>query len=431
MDTSLLLIGIQNSKDTSIFSNETINSMKSHIKLLQKSGNVKELADSSHETITEVLNNLRNKNNKPYSKSYLVQIANTLNSINKNLNYKYEGKGSSNNADGKNKTIVKDNRWYNVDFTKIIGSILRNGYIFLKKITEHKRIATSFEMNDYMLHLTINLCCATGLRISEILQLTYKHLDRIQNGESILIRTKKRNMKTDRHIEMTTLLGNLIYMANFNRDKVAKYLVFQNKNKVKNLDKYIAQSQKFNNNFVILLSMSYLQKLLRQYIMKNNTVAVNKGLVFGFNIFRKYITTTLTDNGHPYVAQQYNNHKSINTTMNDYNLISLQAVNDAMQPFTSGATKQQKTYLYGNSSPPTAAASTTGSLPDENQEIKSGNVTDTEEFPMDITLNLKRRRNKDVFEEQPSTSTPIITSKKKKHVPKIEGTFNIKQEPDY
>lgn len=189
--------------------------------------------------------------------------------------------------------------------------------------TQTSKVIQSVYVNEriddlglYDTSIAVLLTTCTSLRINELLQLTIHHIAKIQRSEPIGIKSKSS------HTTRTIAPNNLL-LSTFKAIELQRPYVLANIN-LKKLDHASeVQKSRFNKKLLLISSEDFMRKKLHE-------LAANVGNVgevtLGFNSFRKYLTSILVEGGGHYIAQAMNNHSSLNTTLDHYNIIASNSV---------------------------------------------------------------------------------------------------------
>ncbi|UVT30844.1 VLF-1a [Penaeus vannamei nudivirus] len=173
---------------------------------------------------------------------------------------------------------------YNVEMEGVIKDMIEYfiSYLF------DKVPSVNLTFKDVAIAIYITL--ATNLRISEIKQLTKKHIIQMMNDEIVTIRIKKKRKP-------------IKIMAN--KKMLDKFLFNQ---KIKTLD---------DNQPLIRISKSLINETIRKYISTKTSITENQK--FGIQSIRKVNTTIIIQSLNLQVAQNFNRHSNANTTFHHYN----------------------------------------------------------------------------------------------------------------
>lgn len=300
-----MTLGKVSTRDNLKISSTTFKSVLSHLNLLKR--NNIELNEKSLTLNTiDMLNKLRDKHNNLLSDGYKRQIGMTIKRLYPNASINLQ---TFNKNRKQKRTRVSDPQFINNCKTIITraSEIIKEAY-------------NQMYINDLGLYdtaLSILLTNSTSLRITEIHQLKLMHIESIQKNEPIGINSK--SSKNTRVVVPNDLLLSVFHAILKQRDRVEGNIIMR---KNDNTTKY--QLERFNNDYIIISSIDYMRKKLHE-LAASLLLKVN---ILGFNTFRKYITTVLIDAGAPLIAQALNNHSSVNTTFDHYNVVSTKLIQD-------------------------------------------------------------------------------------------------------
>lgn len=297
---SLLKLGTISSIDPSKLSDSTVTSMLSHIRTLQRN-NVALDFESLTENTVALLDRLKDTHGKPLSTAYKRQIAMTIKrlhptaTINIKPFSKHEQRATTRLMSG--------------EFVRVIGELVNRATTIIKSMYAD-------ELKDLAIYdtcLAILLTVSTSLRVQEIHDLRLIHIAKIREDRPVSIRSK--GYKNLRHIALNSLLDNLFVAIEHQRPKVENLI--RKDIQIRSNAKHRAR---FDGGYILITSVDFMRKKLRE--LSSGIEGLDVTQSFGFNIFRKYITTILTENGGHKIAQTMNNHSSESTTINHYNVVS-------------------------------------------------------------------------------------------------------------
>lgn len=296
--------GVLSSFDPTKLSNSTIKSVLSHIKVLKNNRvpvSPTVLAVNQDETI-RILNNLVDRRERPLSAAYKRQIGMTIKRM-----YPYFDLNltcyNAERAEGRR----TQTRFSNDDFVKSMQKILQQALSFMESVKMNERID---DLGMYDTCLVILITITTSLRINEIRQLKMRHMKKIEAKEPITIHSKCSSNST------RVVAPNDILLLVFSTIKAYRHMVDANiRFKHDKLSK--TQLARLDQNYMIISSADFMTKKLRELA----AMAGQNFDTFGFNMFRKYITSVLVENGGHLIAQALNNHSSVNTTLDHYTVI--------------------------------------------------------------------------------------------------------------
>lgn len=298
MNKLLIELGSVSSLDVTKLSESTLISMASHIRTLQRNGVELDLESLTFNTV-EMLDRLRDTKGKPLNSAYKRQIAMTIKRLHPEI--------SINIGPFSRHQQNSTTRLMSGEFVKVIGEMVERAARVVRSVYfDHIK-----DLAVYDTCLMILLTIATGLRAQEIHDLKMSHIDLIRSDRPVPIRTKGyQNLRT---VPLNATLDNLFIAIEQQRDKVKGCV----DSETRNGDKH---RFRFNANYIVITSIDFMRKKLRE--LASGVPDLDSEQSFGFNVFRKYITTVLIENGGYKIAQDLNNHSSGSTTMNHYNVVS-------------------------------------------------------------------------------------------------------------
>ncbi|AYP97908.1 VLF-1 [Mauternbach virus] len=301
--TQMLAIGAVSTFDATKLSNSTLRSSASHIRTLKRN-NIP--IDESSLTLNTVhmLDRLVDTRGKVLTDQYKRQIGLTIKRMYPHSKISLDQYNNSRHRTSRTRMssdkFVTEIRMIRDATTDILNSInIRN---------------MVDDLGQYDTCISILLTISTSLRINEILQLQIDHIPKIEANEPVPIKSKSSNKP--RFIAPNELLLNVFQTINRQRMLVRNNIYAK---KDDHASKY--QIQRFNDGYLVISSEDYMRKKLHEIAA---SLGINSSIL-GFNIFRKHITSVLTSNGGHFIAQSLNNHSSINTTLDHYNVVTPQA----------------------------------------------------------------------------------------------------------
>lgn len=304
---ALLDIGAIASIDVTKFSASTLKCSVSHIKTLQRN-NVLMTRQNLMENANKILDNLQDKHGKPINDLYKRQIGMTIKRLfpEAKINLKIFNRarsGASQNTRVSSSKFVADGRRIINRASELINSVYKT-----KSLDD---------LGMYDTCLAVLLTCCTSLRIGEILQLKLEHMNKIIQMEPINIKSKHDNNL--RQIAPNDILLSTFDAIVYQRSEVEKYLLRRAYDFTVN-----HQAKRLKEHFIILSSEDYMRKKLHELAASLKI----ESKILGFNMFRKYITTLLIEGGGHYTAQSMNNHNSLDTTLDHYNVVTAKTMED-------------------------------------------------------------------------------------------------------
>lgn len=303
---SILELGILSTFDRSKLSKSTCKSIGSHLKTLIRN---KVPIDEEHLAYNTVamLNRLVDTKGKKLTDAYKRQIGMTIKRLFPNVHINLTRFNKTRN----NKT---NNRMSDPQFAQLIKKLIEYAATILNRM-DHDAIIDDIGLYDTC--VAILIITSTCLRLHETSQLTLGDIVKIQNHEAVYIKSK--GDSNARIIAENEVLAKVLKLVQKQRNKIEDAVL------IKKSD-YATQHQlkRLAEQFIIISSEDYMRKKLRTL---SATVYHGKQTL-GFNMFRKYTTSLLIDGGGHLVAQSLNNHSSVNTTLDHYNVVGPQTVQD-------------------------------------------------------------------------------------------------------
>lgn len=303
---AMVELGTNSTFDPTKLSKATLLSSASHIKTLQRNMISLDEESLTYDTVN-VLDKLKDANGKPLDDMYKRQIGMTIKRMfpNRRINLDKYNKARA-------KTRKANTRLASEDFVETQRKIIERASLVIKDVYTLNEIE---DLGLYDACLAILLTISTSLRINELKQLKLSHIPRIRANEPVDIVSK--SSRNARIVTPNNMLLSIFDAIHAQRSKVQQNIT------IKKLD-YASklQTQRFNDGYILINSVDYMRKKLKEL---SASLSI-KSQTLGFNLFRKYITTMLVEGGAHLVAQSMNNHSSLNTTLNHYNVIAPQTV---------------------------------------------------------------------------------------------------------
>lgn len=299
----MMTIGAVSSFDATQLSNSTLRSIASHIRTLKRNNIT---IDEKTLTINTVktLDSLVDVHGKRLSEQYKRQIGLTIKRMYPKANILLNEYNNSRNR-------KSQPRMASEKFVSNVRKIRDEAVNILSNVQSNRTIE---DLGQYDTCLAILLTIGTSLRIHEILQLTVAHIGKIEKQELINIKSKASN--NVRFVALNDVLINTFATIQKQQPLVKENIV---KKKLDHASKY--QIDRFEFGYLIISSEDHMRKKLHEISASLNI----QETILGFNIFRKHVTSVLTAGGGHFVAQAMNNHSSLNTTLDHYNVITPQA----------------------------------------------------------------------------------------------------------
>lgn len=301
--SQMLAIGAASTFDATKLSNSTLRSTASHIKTLKRN-NVALTEDSLTLNTVYMLDRLVDIHGKLLTDAYKRQIGLTIKRMYPQHDISLEPYNKTRQR--KSKTRMASEKFV----TEI--RMIRDETVNILNAVEKQRIIHDLGLYDTC--LSILLTISTSLRINEILQLKLMHIPKIIANDPIGIKSKSSN--NIRFIAPNDLLVNVFTTLQRQRSLVKQNIM---QKKLDHASKF--QMNRLESGYLIMSSEDYMRKKLHEL---SASLGI-KSDILGFNVFRKHITSVLTSGGGHFIAQALNNHSSVNTTLDHYNVVTSQS----------------------------------------------------------------------------------------------------------
>lgn len=290
--------------DVRKYSPSTIDSFKSHVNLLERN-NIRVVASTfdTESKVISIINSLRMRNGRPISETYKRQVAISLSRLYPELGLRPSLMFKKNK--------YKPPRLGSSQFVSILQQMIDNAGDYLKSVSETQMIRS---LTLYDTNIAILLTCTTCLRISEIMQLTFSHIQMISDNVPVKIRSKWDPTQT-RRIQPNDLLMSIFNTILIQHPLRLQYLKDERQHISQQSREY--KNMRLSQNSIILSAIPTMRTQMKQLVSALGHSAAETSTV-GFNSFRKYITSILIDRGGYASAQAMNNHTNIQTTVNHY-----------------------------------------------------------------------------------------------------------------
>lgn len=328
--TDILSLGQESSRAFNEYTDSTKRSMMSHLKLLREYNNIPITRDALLSNPTNLLTSLVDRKGEKLKFNYQRQIAMTIKRLFPNDNVdlrKFINRpvaGSA--AEDDNGATSGSGRFNNDVFISEAKTIVNHAVEQLKEMEKNWPIELDVGLLDT--YIAILLTVSTSMRINELRQLRVDpHFQQMRNNMDIAVATKGRGT-TLRHISLNSLLLSTISYVERTRGRVERSI---NEKILQHLTaKKVGDSQRarLSKKFVLVSSEDFMRKKLHNIAALLNMTIVNSR-AFGFNVFRKLITSLLVDHNQLNMARNMNNHSNLDTTLQHYNIVSGNAVNRA------------------------------------------------------------------------------------------------------
>lgn len=286
MNADLLLLGETASLSEGELSASTLRSVKSHLRLL-KLNNIKLENQTFLNGTNEVLNSLRDSKGQKLTPAYKQQILFTIKRL-----------FPINDADYK---VFKLHRSKNIiprDFKEDVNKLIDYSLDTFKNFQSDKIVM--LEICQVVLFII-----ATSMRIEEIRQLKYDHLEIIRAHQPVPIKSK--HSVKPRLIANSNLLQSIINVLLRTRDI--------KRDSLPNVPLYKEAILRAQNNYLFYFSTSLIRNKFKEMCVLVNTTSKNLTL----NSLRKFTVTMIINRGGIDEAAFLNSHKNANTTVDNYN----------------------------------------------------------------------------------------------------------------
>lgn len=279
----------------------TLLSRKSHKKLFLKYGITEETLKNEG---VYALDKIKVKG-QPLKSGYKAQLAITAKSIYPPL--VIDLKNLRQNAD-------KERRILSPDIMDKLSKISEYAANFISGFTIDYPL-TNIDLANYEVCTAVLISISTTLRREEIMQLRMIHFDQILQHKAISLKLKQ---GTSVSLPLNNILYPLIKLVKKHRAEKIRAVKYdtQAKGHQQRLDR-------IKLGYVILISASYLTRSLKGFAQARKLYNPND--VLGLNLFRNFTTTVCVENGGARIAQQLNRHKTLDTTLNNYAILSTEA----------------------------------------------------------------------------------------------------------
>lgn len=309
---ALINLGAATSIDVSKLSSSTLSSVLSHVRTLRRNGVELSREALGNDTV-DTLNGLRDIKGRLLSSDYKRQIGMTIKRMFPDLQI--------NLSQYKVNAYNTETRRASSEYLEVARKLLVRAAKTLTKI-DGQRGPIDEQLSVYDTCIAILITSSTSLRIHEIMDLQMSHIKRIRDQEPISIRSK--GGKNLRNVVPNDILLAVFSIVERNRDRCK---VGANNNAVRaNVKAYYAQ--RLRKDYIVLSSVDFMRKRLRELAAMNECGRIGDRSL-GFNMFRSFVSTVLTEGGGHIIAQALNNHSSVNTTIDHYNVVGPRAAESA------------------------------------------------------------------------------------------------------
>lgn len=293
--------------DRTKLSKITVLNSVSHINVLKRNNIPITEAALTHNTIA-MLDRLVDRNGNLLSTEYKRQIGMTIKRLYSNASINLSAYNSARRRKNRMEAFTNQKNESGSTYVEAIR-LVRDESVNILVLTFDRGAIDDLGLYDAA--LAVLLTIATSLRIKELLQLRLSHMPDILANQQITIHSKSN--KNVRSIAPNNLLVYMFKVIQVLRPYVRNNIVSKSNRNIR------PQIERFNDGYLLISSDDYMTKKLKDIAAMAG--ASNTLKTFGFNTFRRYITSTLIEGGGHYIAQAMNNHSSLNTTIDNYNVV--------------------------------------------------------------------------------------------------------------
>lgn len=301
LNVDFLSLGIDATFDSSLLAKSSVKNSKSHWQTLlrnQAEGRITLTKKNLTQNVVSILDKLRDKKHNPLKHAYKRQIGSTIKRMFPNISislgpYEKAQKSDKNEIVRLTPEQIEDLRRMKDKAAAIIHEVYEKDEIE--------------DLGLYDACIAVLITTGSSCRIEEAVQLKFKHMEQIEKNEPVGIKSKGSHKV--RIIAPNDLLQAIFNTVKDQRHLVRKFIIEKTLNTARQV-----QRNKFNEQYILISSSSYMQKKLHILAMLIGKDYTN----LGFRKFRKYITTLLTRKGAFKTAQKMNNHQDFDTTLKNY-----------------------------------------------------------------------------------------------------------------
>nr|UBR58345.1 VLF-1 protein [Oryctes rhinoceros nudivirus] len=394
----LLTIGSNASFDPTKLSTSTLQSVVSHIKTLKRNG-----ISIDEQTLTidteRLLDRLYDKKGNLLNDAYKRQIGMTIKRLFPQADISLQQYNRAHNESRKRKTRTSSDTFMNS--VRVLRDATLN---IIQDVYIHKRVD---DLGQYDACLGVLLTLCTSLRIEEVRHLKLTHIEKIRDNQPIGIKSKQsyatRVISPNNLLDatFTTILKQRPYVVHSINVKKADYATKH-------------QLERVHDGYIIISTADYMRKKLHE-------VAAAAGVKFeslGFTVFRKLTTTVLIEGGGFLTAQTMNNHSSLNTTLEHYNMMTSKSVQQTYDHLAESILQNTKIpsaqntidALNSESTPPSSSSSS--SSPPRPQSPQPSTSTSDMRPPTTIRVPKAKLVNSETAEELASLKRKIAEQSK-------------------
>lgn len=289
--------------DRTKLSKTTVQNSVSHINVLRRNGVTIDEVNLTHNTV-DMLDRLVDRKNKPLTMDYKRQIGMTIKRLYPNARINL----SKYNVDRRRRNRLEAFNTQNDSAIQYVQAVkmVRDQSINVLRMAQNQQAVDDLGLYDAA--VAVLLTIATSLRIRELWQLRLEHMPEILKSQRITIHSKSN--KNVRSIAPNDLLKHVFTTIEQQRPLVTNNIAMKNNQNIRQ------QIERLNSHYILISSDDFMTKKLKDLAAMAGVTAALP--TFGFNTFRRYITSTLVEGGGHYVAQSMNNHSNLDTTLDHY-----------------------------------------------------------------------------------------------------------------
>lgn len=329
----LFEVGDQSVTKLESYTPSTIRVTLSNIRLLEHNGY--KLSDEVLRNDTlNVLNRLHDTRRIPLKNEYKRQIYNTLRRIfGDTLNV---NSGAVFGKRSKERDVYVRN--FSHKFRDYITRVLRHCGELLTEFCTRTEGALSnpegyddFDVVAYEVCIAAYLSLVTCFHMAGLLKLKMEDIRRIERGESIIVKAKRKNKR--RFVKTFDLTLQIVRVIILMRPRVEAILDARFRTNSRNIVGMANQQARITEKYVLIFGATTLYDGLRRISsdvpVDTSDFADSERRFFtasgalkslGYNIFRKLMTTNLVESGYRDLAKRINLHNDAITTLRDYTM---------------------------------------------------------------------------------------------------------------
>lgn len=291
-------LGQRSTVNKQILCAATIKSMRSHVNLFEINNKPLSKDFITATNVVKLINELKDKKGNPISTAYKIQIAATLKHL-------YG-------------ITIKTKKW-----TSEMKKPKARSTEFMKTIEQYvifaaKAIVNIQTLDDITLYdtcITIIIIAATSLRIEEVHSLRLENFKEMRKSIPVKIKSKGSLVKEAQRDIVYNHLLEACYNALARNRKLYQTKALRITHVNNRFRHY--RPNRLEESYVVVSSIQQMRRKLQEVHAILNISGEGS---HGFTAFRKYITTLLMANGESQLARYMNNHSSLQTTRNHYDL---------------------------------------------------------------------------------------------------------------